>query len=62
MNKEMIGFYQTKLARKENLLNKLQQKENDLDYEMTQAETIKLLVLQAEVRLLTEMVEDLTAC
>lgn len=62
MNKEMIEFYTNKLARKEKLLTKLQQKENDFEYEMAPNETIQLNVLQAEIRLIKEVIEDFSAC
>jgi hypothetical protein len=55
----LINFYSNKLQRKENLLSKLQLKANDLDYEMSVNETISLNVLQAEVRLLKEVIEDM---
>lgn len=60
MNKETVVFYQNKLERKQNLLSKIQAKEKDFDYEMSINETIQLNVLQAEVRLLTEFIEDIS--
>lgn len=58
----MIEFYSDRLTRKENMLNRLQLRNNDLDSEMSVSETIKLNVYQAEIRLLKEVLEDLKSC
>ncbi|MEG7377883.1 hypothetical protein V5785_00730 [Bacillus subtilis] len=60
MNKqEIIGMYTEKLKRKEKRLRKLQEKDSDFSYEMLPNETVQLNVLQAEVRLLKEVIEDI---
>ncbi|MDK1004030.1 hypothetical protein [Bacillus subtilis] len=57
---EIIEMYNNKLKRKEKRLSKLQEKENDFSAELLPNETIQLNVLQAEVRLIKEMIEDLS--
>jgi hypothetical protein len=55
---EFLEIYIRRLERKENRLNRLQQKANDIGYDMDTSETIELHVLQAEVRLLKGVIED----
>lgn len=52
-------MYTEKLKRKEKRLRKLQEKDSDFSYEMLPNETVQLNVLQAEVRLLKEVIEDI---
>ena len=58
MNQEMINFYTKKLERKESMLNRINKRTSALDYDMTVNENIQLSVLQAEVRMLKEVIED----
>jgi hypothetical protein len=55
----LIKFYEGKLERKENMLKRLQEKANNMDCELEINETIRLNILQTEVRLLKEIIEDL---
>lgn len=55
---EINAMYIEKLKRKEKRLQKLQEKDSDFSYEMLPNVTVQLNVLQAEVRLLKEVKED----
>lgn len=62
MDNQMVNYYTEKLERKQTLLSNLQKKNDDFECELNVSETIKLNVLQAEVRLLKEFLEDLKSC
>lgn len=59
MNNGLIEFYTTKLERKANMLKRLQVRTNDFTVELNTNESIRLNVLQTEVRMLKEIIEDL---